>query len=208
MLGMVLARDIVVSIPRYDTHAYTLAWEWTLPPLLVSQLWAGLDTLRAVARLYPKFGNFAIRLYLACLAISIAACSLTLPFELRYLSGNETVLRAFFLLQRCIDSWIAGTLMLVAVFLACSSAPSRKPPRNLVLNTILLAIYFAGYAVLFMIENLTTLGGAVIAEHAQFILVILVYAAWAAALSKNGARGEPWPKIDVFLLRTTDAAMK
>lgn len=208
MLGVVLARDAIVSIPRYDSHAYTIAWECTLPALLVAQIWAGLETLLGVARLYPKFGKFVVRLYLSCLAISVIICCLSLPFELHRLIGAETLLRGFFLLQRCIDSWIAGTLLLVSVFLARSPAPSKKPPRNLVLHTFLLTAYFGGYAVLFMVENLTALGGAAVFERAQFVLIVLVYAAWAGGLSNEGTRSEPWPQIDVVLLRTVDAAKK
>jgi ABC-type transport system involved in cytochrome bd biosynthesis fused ATPase/permease subunit len=46
MLGVVLVRDATLSIPRYNTHAYAVIWEWTLPALLAAQLWAGFDTLR------------------------------------------------------------------------------------------------------------------------------------------------------------------
>ena len=208
MLSAVLWRDAVVSIPRYDSHAYTVAWEWTLPVLLAAQLWAGLDTLRAVARLYPKFGRFVLRLYLSCLGISVAVCCLSLPFELRRLSGGEQLLRELFLLQRSVDSWIAVTLILVSVFLARYPAPSKKPPRNLVLHTFLLTSYFGGYGILFIAENLTVLGGAAIVERAQFVMILLVYAAWAAGLSKEGAHSEPWPQLDVILLRTVGAVRK
>lgn len=205
MLGVVLARDIVVSVPNYDTRAYIVAWEWTLFPMLAAQIWAGLDNLRAVARLYPAIGGFAVRLYLSCLAISVAVCSITLPFELRDISGSASFLRSLFLLQRCVDSWIAGTLLLISVYLIRFPAPPTKPPRNLVLNTVLLTIYFGGYAVLFMLENLTPLGGAAVAEQAQFVLVILVYAAWTAGISKAGQSSEPWPRIDVVLVRGLSA---
>lgn len=208
MLGVVLWRDAVVSIPRYDSHAYTVAWEWTLPVLLATQIWAGLDTLRTVAALYRNFGNFVLRLYLACLVISVAVCCAAVPFELRRFTGQETLLRGLFLMQRSIDGWIAGTLILVSVFLVCFTAPAKKPPRNLVLHTVLLSAYFGGYAVLFLIENLTALGAAAIAERAQFVLIALVYAAWAAGLSKKGAESEPWPQIDVMLLRSVGAVEK
>jgi hypothetical protein len=205
MLGVVLARDAIVSIPRYDSHAYTVAWEVTLPVLLGAQMWAGFDTLRATARIYSTFGTFAVRLYTACLLLSTALCGLSFPFELRRLSGAEALLRELFLLQRCTDSCIAGTLILAAVFPAVHRAPSQQPPRNLVLHTILLSLYFSGYAALFLAENLTVLGGAAMFERVQFVLVILVYAAWAIGLSKEGARSAPWPEIDVFVLRTIDA---
>jgi hypothetical protein len=202
MLGVVLVRDGVVSIPSYNTHAYAMAWAWTLPALLAAQVWAGLHTLKAVARLYPKIGRFAVRLFLACLAITVGVCCLGLPFELHRLRGEEAALRALFLLHRCVDSWIAGTLVLVAVFFARFPAPLKQPPRNLVVHTILLSLYFGGYAALFFVENLASLGSVVIAERLESILIIGLYSAWAMCLSKKGETSEPWPEIDVMVLRT------
>jgi hypothetical protein len=202
MLGVVLVRDAVVSIPSYDTHAYALTWAWTLPALLAAQVWVGLDTLRAVALLYPKIGRFAVRLFLTCLAVTVVVCCLGLPFELHRLRGEEAALRALFLLHRSVDSWIAGTLVLVAVFFARFPAPLKQPPRNLVLHTILLSLYFGGYAALFFVENLASLGSVVVAERLEFILIIGLYSAWAMCLSKKGETSEPWPEIDVMVLRT------
>lgn len=202
MLGVVLARDAVVSIPPYDSHAYTVAWEITLPILLCAQIWAGFDALRAIAGIYTSFGSLIVRLYAVCLGVSTALCCLSFPFELRRVTGAEALLRELFLMQRCTDSCIAGTLTLAALFLAVHRAPSKRPPRNLVLHTILLSLYFGGYAALFLVENLTVLGGAALFERAQFVLIVVVYASWACGLSREGARSEPWPEIDVFLLRT------
>jgi hypothetical protein len=201
MLGVVLVRDVVLSVPSYDSHAYTLVWEWTLPAILVAQVWVGLDTLKAVARLYPKIGNFAIRLFSVCLAITVAICCLGLPFELHRLQGSESLLRTLFLLHRSVDSWIAGTLILVAIFFARFPAPLKQPPRNLVLHTTLLSLYFGGYAILFFAENLAPLGAVAFLEHLQFIVIALLYAVWAACLSKRGEATEPWPQIDVMVFR-------
>jgi hypothetical protein len=201
MLGVVLARDAAVSIPRYDSHAYTAVWEVSLPVLLLAQLWVGFDALLAIARLYVTFGNFAARLYLWCLGASIVLCGTTLPRELARVSGQEALLRELFLLQRCIDSLIAGTLILASAFLLLHLAPPCRPPRNLVVHTILLSLYFAGYSGLFFVENLTVLGGAAIAERIQFVLIVLLYAGWARALSKQGATSEPWPQVDVVVLQ-------
>lgn len=202
MLGIVLLRDGVVSIPSYNTHAYAVAWGWTLPVLLVAQVWAGADTLRAVARLYPKIGRFALRLFVVCLTITVVVCCLGLPFELHRLKGDEAVLRTLFLLHRSVDSWIAGTLALVAVFFARFPAPMKQPPRNLVVHTILLTLYFGGYAALFFVENLASLGAVVLAERLQFGLVVALYSAWAICLSKRGQTSEPWPDIDVVVLKS------
>ncbi len=208
MLGAVVVRDVALSIPRYDSHAYVLAWEWSLPPLMAVQAWTGLDTLRSVARLYPTIGKFAVRLFLVCLAITVAGCCLGLPFELHRMAGQEELLRMLFLLQRWVDSWIAGTLILVAVFFVHFPAPLKRPPRNLVIHTVLLSLYFSGYAVLFFAENLAPLGGVQTMERVQFSLVVLLYAFWASCLSAKGQNSEPWPKIDVILLKGVLRAAK
>jgi hypothetical protein len=201
MLGVVLARDAAVSIPKYDSHAYTLVWEVSLPVLLLAQVWAGLDTLRAIARLYVTFGDFIVRLYLCCLGASVVICSATLPWELSRVNGQEAALRELFLLQRCVDSLIAGTLILASAFLLRHLAPPRRPPRNLILHTLLLSLYFAGYSGLFFAENLAVLGGAATVERTQFVLIVLLYSAWACSLSSEGAPSEPWPKVDVVVLQ-------
>ena len=202
MLGAVVTRDALLSIPAYDTHAYAVLWELSLPFLLAAQLWAGYDTLRAVARLYPKIGKFAIRLFLTCLAVTVAVCCLTVPFELHLLQGGEKLLRALFLLNRSVDSWIAGTLILVSLFFARSPAPEKQPPRNLVLHTVLLSIYFGTYAVLFLAENLAPLGALAALERTQFFVVAVLYASWAISLSRGGEKSEPWPQLDVIVLET------
>lgn len=203
MLGVVVVRDVLLSIPHFKTHAYAATWEWSLPALLVAQMWAGLDTLRAVARLYPEIGKLAVRIFLSCLATTITICCLSLPFELHHLAGEETLLRSLFLLHRCVDGWIAGTLILVAAFFARFPAPVKQPPRNLVIHTVLLSVYFSGYAVLFIAENLAPLGAVASVERIQLLLVVVLYTIWAICLSKKGERSEPWPQIDVILLKKT-----
>ena len=202
MLGVVLARDAVMSLPPYNTHAYTVAWGWSLPVLLAAQIWAGLDTLKAVARLYPKIGRFAVRLFLVCLAITIAVCCLGLPLELHRLKGEEGLLRMLFLLQRSVDSWIAGTLVLVALFFARFPAPLKQPPRNLVLHTVLLSAYFGSYALLFFAENMAPLGAIASIERFQFSLVTILYAVWAISLSSRGETTQPWPELDLMVLKS------
>jgi hypothetical protein len=201
MLAVVLLRDAALSIPSFYTHSYAVVWEWSLPALLAAQIWAGLDTLRAVGQLYPKIRKFAIRVFLSCLAITAAGCCLTLPIELRRVTDQETVLRTLFLLQRSVDGCIAGTLILVAAFFARFPAPLKRPPRNLVIHIVLLSIYFGGYAVLFVGENLAALGALVTLERIQFILVVILYAVWVFGLSRGGEDSEPWPQIDVILLK-------
>ena len=201
MLATVLLRDLTLLLIPYHSHSYTLAWECTLPIVLVMQMWAGYETLRAVAELYPKLGGLAIRLFLVCLSITVAGCSLGLPFELHRIAGDEIFLRSLFLLQRWVDSWIAGTLILVALFFMRFPAPAKQPPRNLVIHTVLLAVYFAGYSVLFFMENLVPLGSAEISERLQLSLIMLLYILWATCLSVKGQNIEPWPQIDVIAIK-------
>jgi hypothetical protein len=206
MLGAVVLRDVVLASLRYDSRPYILVWEYTAPVLLFFQVNAALQALRSVARLYPRAGNFAVRLFLLCLALAIAACCLGLPFELRHFSTEEAFLRTAFLMQRLVDSTIAGTLILVDLFLICYPAPPKQPPFNIVLHTILLSLYFGGYAALFFLENLVPLGSVQTAERLQFSLVVLVYLTWARCLSSEGQRSHAWPDVEVILLDQVEVA--
>jgi predicted outer membrane repeat protein len=69
-------------------------------------------------------------------------------------------------------------------------------------HTLLLSLYFGGYATLFFIENLTSLGSAIYAERLEFLLVIALYSAWAVCLSQKGQTSEPWPELDVMVLKS------
>jgi hypothetical protein len=210
MLAVVVARDIVLAISGFDSKAYVLIWGWSLPVLLGVQTWAAFDTLRAVARLYPKIGNSAIRLFLGCLAITVIAGCVVVPLELHRVAGSElhrvaghvALMRAAFLLQRCVDSWIAGTLVLVALFFARSPAPLNQPPRNLVLHTMLLSLYFGGYGVILFVKNLVPIGAAQTQtmDRIHFSAVVLLYAIWATCLSAKGQNTGPWPQVDVIVL--------
>lgn len=204
MLGVIVLRDVAVSIPPYTSPAYSAVWALTLPFLLVAHVWAALETLRAVAQLYPKIGNFAVRLFFACLIATIVVCCLGLPFELHRMTGQERLLREVFLVHRSVDSWVAGTLLLVAAFFARFPAPLKQPPRNLVLHTMLLTCYFGGYGVLFFAENLAQLGAVAVVERLQLSFVVVLYAIWAIGLSARGQQSEPWPEIDVILLESLE----
>lgn len=205
MLGVVIGRDVVLASLHYDSHPYIIVWEFSLPVVLVSQIYAGLQTLIAVARLYPRFGAFTVRLFLACLTLTVACCCLGLPFELHRLGGEEAFLRSFFLAQRWVDSSIAGTLILTSLFLMRRPAPPRQPSANLILHTTLLSVYFTGYAALFFFENLVPLGAMQVMERVQFSLVVLLYAIWTIRLSLKRQRTGLWTEVDAILLRKVNS---
>jgi hypothetical protein len=205
MLGVVVLRDVVLACLRYDSRPYVLVWEYTLPVVLVSQAYAGLQTLIAVSRLYRRIGRLVVRLFLVSLALTLACCCLGLPFELHRLGGEEAVLRSFFLAQRWVDSSIAGTLILASAFLLRSPAPPKRPPPNLVLHTTILSLYFSSYAALFFLENLASLGSIQMLERIQFSFVVLLYGVWASGLSLKRQRLDPWQQTDAIVLRQVPA---
>ncbi len=201
MLGVGLLRDLVMFIPRYDTHAYAVIWECSLVPLLAAQAWAAVAALNAIARLYPKISRFAARVFLVCLATTALACCTGLPFEIHRIGGNEGILRTLFLLHRWLDSLIAGTLILTSWFFLRFPAPIKQPPRNLVMHTLLLTFYFSAYAVLFFAENLAPLGAIASLERFQSALVVVLYAAWAICITPKGEQSKAWPRVDLVLVQ-------
>jgi len=202
MLAVLVARDVALAIPPYTSLAYTYIWGWTFPLVLGAQIWAGFENLQCIGRLYPKIGNFAKRLFIVCFVITVIGCCTGLPFELHRIGGQEALLRALFLVQRWVDCWIAGTLILVALFFARFPAPLKKPPRNLVVHTVLLSLYFTTYGLLYFVENLAPLGAVETAEQAQLSAIVMLYAVWATLLSSDGQKSEAWPEISVIVLET------
>jgi hypothetical protein len=71
----------------------------------------------------------------------------------------------------------------------------KRMSSNLIRHTLLLALYFASAAVLFLIENLAHLGAAVWPERGHFLFVGLLYAGWTVSMSTRGEESEPWPDL-------------
>lgn len=205
MIGMALLRDVLMLFFRYDTHAYALAWECSLIPLLVLQCWTASDCLKSIALLYPKIGHFAVRLFWISLGTTIVLCCSGLPFEVRHIAGNEGMLRALFLLQRWIASLIAGSLLLTVVFFLHFPLPAKRLPYNLVVHVLFLIVYFTGYGALFFAENVAPLGAIVALERVQLSLVVVLYALWVICLSSNGSTSEAWPRLDTEVVELVQA---
>jgi hypothetical protein len=178
-----------------ESHAYAVAWEAVLPIRLASQAWAAFSTYQAVASLYQRMGRFAVWLFAGALSLAVLICCGTLPWEIRRIGGNESFIRAMFLLYRWVDGIAAGGLILTCGFLAGLPRPMKLLSSNLIRHTLLLALYFATVAALFLVENLGHLGGAIWLERLHFMFVGLLYAGWAVGLSKRGEASEPWPEI-------------
>jgi hypothetical protein len=191
MLAIGLARDLVLLVVPYESHSYTIAWEVSLPPLLLAHLWAALATFGALTSLYQRPGKFATGLLVTSLAITVILCCAAMPFETLLIARAEALLRTLFLLNRWVDSLCAGTLIFAAVFL---STRVKMLPANLLRHTCLLAGYFTAGSLTWLIENLTPLGAAVWVERADFAAVSLLYIGWICLLSRSGERAVYWPK--------------
>ena len=196
MLLVGLCRDLGLLLPAYTTHAYTVAWEATLPMLLAAQAVAAIGLYRAIAKLYPRIGRFAVYLFAGALGLTACACVGLLPAELGHMTTREAVLRTAFLLQRWIASELAGGLLLAVLFLSRFPCPVRRLPRNLVWHASLLTTYFTLTAALMLFENLAPLGAQAVLEQCEFAAVIGLYVAWTFALSPGGERSELWQPVE------------
>ena len=200
-----ILRDLALLKPNYETHAYAVLWEETLPILLLAQIVAGIENYYAIANLYPGIGNFARRLFFACITAALIAGLLILPIELHRLGAEEPQLRMLFLSQRWTASLLAGALLMAVLFLSRYPAPLKRMPRNIRVHTACLALYFTSYAVLYTLENMAPLGSMVWAELGQLALVVLIYAAWTAGLARAGQESEPWPAPDAAANEVLDS---
>jgi hypothetical protein len=188
-------RDIALSRIPYESHAYTVAWEASLPLTLGSHALAAVAAYAAIADLYPKIGHFAVWLFVSCLALAALCCCGTLPWELNRIGGNQAFVRSLFLLWRWVDGLAAGGLVLASAFLFRFPRPLKRMPSNLLWHTALLAGYFSAYSFAALAENLMPMGAAAWIERAQFAMVALLYAAWTLALSRQGEESAAWEPL-------------
>lgn len=206
MLGVGVLRDLILLLPSdYRSHSYALAWEITLPFLLLAQASAAVETYAAIASLYAKIGTFAVRLFRGALVATALACCLGLPFETRQIAGVESTVRSLFLLDRWMNSLMAGGLILAVAYLARYPRPLKVMPRNLVLHTTLLCTYFVLYSIVPFVLNLIPLGQGLWVQVLLFAAVLALYASWIAGLSAEGERSEAWPEIDARTLEQMEA---
>ena len=205
LLAAALLRDSLLAVIPYDSHAYTVAWEATLPFLLAAHCFASSSAYRSVAGLYPKIGRFAVWLFTASLAIAAVCCFATLPWEAARIGGNEALLRSLFLLHRWIDGLAAGGLVFACLLLSRFPAPLRRMPANLTRHIQLLACYFAIYSAVCLVENLAPIGAAVWMERATFCIVAILYGGWTFGLSAAGERVDRWPEMPPEVLAHLNA---
>lgn len=194
MLFTGLLRDLALLSVNRNTHAYTVAWEVTLPILLLAHAWAVMSTYRAIAHLYPGIGQFAELLFASCLVISAMFCFAGLGWEMRRIGGAEAVLRSVFLLYQWVDGLAAGGLLLASTFFLRLPAPRKRLPLNLIRHICLLAAYFTSYALTCFAKNLSPLG-LTAWEYAHFTILIALYTGWALGVSAAGEQSEPWPGL-------------
>ncbi len=197
MITVGLLRDVILLLPSdYRSHSYALAWEITLPFLLLAQAVAAVATYAAIASLYAKIGAFAVRLYGGALAATAIGCCIGLPFETRHIAGVEASVRSLFLLDRWMNSLMAGGLILAVVYLARFPRPLRVMPSNLMLHTTLLSAYYALYSIVPFLLNLVPLGQGLWVQVVLLTAVLALYVCWITGLSAEGERTEAWPEID------------
>jgi hypothetical protein len=206
MLAVGLLRDLILLLPSdYRSHSYALAWEITLPFLLLAQAVAALATYAAIASLYAKIGAFAVRLFQGALGATAIGCCIGLPFETRHIAGVEASVRSLFLLDRWMNSLMAGGLILAIIYLARFPRPLRVMPSNLMLHTTLLSAYCALYSIVPFVLNLLPLGQALSVQVVLLAAVLALYVSWTIGLSAKGERTEAWPEIDASTLEQIEA---
>jgi hypothetical protein len=199
MLATMLLRDLALMAIPVRTLTYTVAWEATLPLVLLAHVWSATGTYRSIAALYPKIGNFALRLFAICLAAAFLSCFAGLPFETAHLVPGQAILRSVMLLYRWVDGIAAGALMLAVLFFQCFPSPLRTLPRNLIRHTALLFCYFGVYSLAYFAQNLVPLDAPAL-ETGRMFLVTALYATWIFSLSAAGEFSEPWARTDSLAL--------
>jgi hypothetical protein len=201
MLSVTLLRDLLLARMSFPAHSYTVAWEATLPVLLVSHAYAAISAYTAIAAMYAKIGRFAIRLFVAALVVAAILCAFTtFSWELKRITGTEAFVRWCFLLYRWVDGLAAGGLIQVTAFLSLFRKPFKRMPTNVTRHAALLAAYFSCQSALFFGQNLSGLSGIITVQHLAFTFIAILYLGWTVLLSPHGELTEPWPALPSAVL--------
>lgn len=205
MLLLSAVRDLVLLAVPYESHLYAVLWEWTLPPLLLAHSWAAFSAYQRLTGLYPKLGDFVSGLLATCLAAAVIICCVLTPFETPRIGGNELILRTMFLLYRWVDTICAGALLLAVVFFSRLPSPLKRPPRNVLLHAVLLALYLSAHAITCFAENLAPLGASELIENLYFVSASALCAVWICAMRAEGEESVRWPLLNAAIATRIDS---
>jgi hypothetical protein len=166
------------------SNLYAQLWMATEPVLWILYVLVVLELCSLVFQKYKGIASLGRWVVLAGLALALVLASVSLSADLSNTSEQFPILRYFFAIGRGVLSSLVIFLLCITAFLAWCPVPLN---RNIVLHTIVYAVYFLGTALTFLLRNLS---GSTVTMYANIAMLSVSIACLAIWIVKLDAKGE------------------
>jgi hypothetical protein len=167
------------------SNLYAQLWMATEPVLWMLYVLVVLELYSLVFQKYKGIASLGRWVVLAGLAVALVLSSLSLSADLSNPAEQFPILRYFLAIGRGVLSSLVIFLLCITTFLAWCPVPLN---RNIVLHTIVYAIYFLGMALTILLRNLTGSTVTMYANIAILLVSIGCLATWIVKLDVKGER--------------------
>ncbi len=169
----------------FASNLYGWIWVLTEPILWILYVLVVLELCGLIFQKYKGIASLGRWVVLGGLAVALVLSAASLSADLSNTSEQFPVLRYFFAIGRGVLSSLVIFLLCITGFLAWCPVPLN---RNIVLHSIVYAVYFLGIAMTLLMRNLTGSGVTAYASLAITTLTLVCLGVWIAVLDPRGER--------------------
>ncbi len=178
-----LVRGVALYYLPFGTNLYGWSWVASAPLFWLAYILVVLELYSLVLRSYPGIASLGRWVLIAGLVISIGASGLSLRFDL---SNPSELYRAVLFatsIERGVMTSLAIFLLVITLFLVWYPVPLS---RNVVMHSMVCALYFLGSTMGLLVRNLTGHGVTMAVNIGLSTLDLACLALWAALLTRAG----------------------
>jgi hypothetical protein len=177
---------LFVSDDRFvGSNLYAQLWMATEPVLWILYVLVVLELCTLVFQKYKGIASLGRWVVLGGLAVALVLSSASLSADLSNPAEQFPILRYFFAIGRGVVSSLVIFLLCITTFLAWCPVPLN---RNIVVHSIVFAVYFLGTAVTVLLRNLTGSTATMYANAALLVVTLGCLGVWIAKLEPKGER--------------------
>jgi len=184
---ILLAYRVVRGLGLYylpqPSNLYSWAWGVSLPLLWLAYILVILELYALVLRNYPGIASLGRWVLVVGLVVSIGVSGVSLKVDLSNPSEGYQRILIFTTIERGVMSSLAIFLLLITLFLVWYPVPLS---RNVMMHSMVCAIYFLGTTMGLLIRNLTGHQVTVAVNIALSVVDLTCLILWAALLSRAG----------------------
>ena len=168
---------------RLANNVYAWTWFVAEPPMWILHVLVVLELYSLVLQNYKGIASTGRWAVLAGLTVAVVLSCATLPAEMSHSAEHYTLLRWAFMASRGVHASLVIFLLFITAFLAWFPVPLN---RNVVLYSMVYALYFITDTLTQMAYNLLGLGGRDAVDCTHDGVELLCLGVWIVFLNRAG----------------------